>query len=218
MSCNKTKAGLNNMKKNALVLPSAILLSLSWVFLFVSCSRLPVFESYGTYDLIDTANNRIYLLSGSFRASQIYREPYARHGDRTLYAIPGVDPAEWLSENIWELGMPALFREASIEEPTLENFGTSIIRVKIMGDALDIEINRITDEQRIAQIIYDYTHGESVSPPLANERRLVRFESPQYPRIFYVLEYLVDIDGQRFLFNRWTGRCVVLTDQSLMIP
>jgi len=176
-----------------------------------------VFESYGVYDLINTADGRIYLLSGSFRASQIYGEPHARHGERNLYAIPGVDPAEWLSENIWELGMPALFRESSIDEPALENFGTDVIRVKMMGDALDTEINRITDGQRIAQIIHDYTHGESVSPPLADERRRVHFESPQYPGIFYVLEYLVDSSGQRYLFNRWTGHCVALSGQSLTI-
>ena len=208
---------MKNIKKTPIFASKLLLLLLLLIFSLSSCSRLPVFESYGIYDLIDTQNDRIYRLSGSFRASQIYREPYARHGDRTLYAIPGVDPAEWLSENIWELGMPALFRESSIEEPTLENFGTTIVRVKMMGDALDIEINRITDEQRIAQIIYDYTYGESVLTPLANERRLVHFESPQYPNIFYVLEYLVDSDGQRFLFNRWTGRCVVLTGQSLTI-
>ena len=203
------------MKKTApipiFILVLLLMLSLS------SCSRLPMFESYEIYDLKDTANDRIYRLSGSLRASQIYREPYARHGDRTLYAIPGVDPAEWLSENIWELGMPGLFRESSIEEPTLENFGATLVRVKMMGDALNLEINIISDEQRIAQIINDYTHGESVSPPLANERMLVHFESPQYPRIFYVLEYLVDGDGQRFLFNRWTGRCVALSGQSLTI-
>lgn len=190
-----------------------IILTLLLILFLYSCSNVPVFESDEFGNLIDRANDRLYLYSGShLRASTIIEEPFARYdGDRTLHEIPGVDPAEWLSDNIRDLGMPLLFRESSIEEPTLENFGTERIHVTQVGD-INTRIQMITDERHIQQIVDDYVHGESVNRPLDVDRRLLfYFESPDYPGIYYVLDFFIGTDGREYLFNRWKDRCVIVT-------
>ena len=190
-----------------------IIIPLLLLFL-ASCSNIPVFESDGHGNLTDRANNRVYIRSGNLIAAEIMPEPFARYdGGRTLHAIPGIDPAEWLSDNTVDLGMAAVFRESSVEEPALENFGTERIHVMELGDALDMRIFTITDARQIQQITDDFVHGENISRPFdLVSRRLLYFESPAYPGLYYVLEYLTDSDGQAYLSNTGRDRCVRLTN------
>ena len=182
------------------------------LFLF-SCSNLPYYENDELGNLIDAENDRLYLYSGSYlRAAEIVKTPYAEYDDyaskKTLHEIPGVDPAEWLSENIETTGLPLLFRESGIEEPVLENFGTEQIHITQTGD-INVRIGIIEGEE-IQMIIDDFVFGESLSRPFDIEYDyLLYFESPEYPGIYYVLNHFTSIDGQAYLFDRWTQRAVL---------
>ena len=192
------------MKKNFFIL---------FLILFLySCSNTPYFENDELGNLIDAENDRLYLYSGSYlRAAEIIHAPYARYDDygsiKTLHEIPGIDPAEWLSENIQEMGMPLLFRESSIEEPTLENFGATKIHVIQTGE-INMGIGWIEGEE-VQLIVDDFVHGQPVDRPFDIEHDyLLYFESPEYPGIHYVLNHITSGDGRAYLFDRWTKRTV----------
>ena len=196
------------MKKNFLFL---ILI----LFLY-SCSNLPFYENDELGNLIDAENDRLYLYSGSYlRAAEIIKTPYARYDDygtkRTLHEIPGIEPEKWLSENIETSGLPLLFRDSGIDEPTLENFGTSRILIIQSGES-NMQLDSIDDEQKIKTIVNDYLYGENITPPEdIQDIFLFYFESPDYPGIHYVLQYIIASDWQEYLLDRWTKRCVLLT-------
>jgi hypothetical protein len=195
------------MKK--LILISALIL-----FLY-SCSNAPFFENDELGNLIDAANDRLYLYCGSYlRAAEIIAGPYARYDDygtrRTLHEIPGADPEKWLSDNIKIMGLPLLFRESSVEEPALETFGAQRIHITEVGE-INMRVGLIEGEQ-VRLIIEDFVHGQPVNRPLNIEHDyLFYFESPDYPGIYYVLNHFTGSDGQAYLFDRWTKRCVLLT-------
>jgi len=187
-----------------------IILILFLILFLYSCSDTPYFENDELGNLIDAANDRLYLYSGSYlRAAEIVKSPYARYdGKETLHEIPGVDPNQWLSENIEKLGLPLLFRESSIAEPALEDFGAERIHITESGE-INIRVGLIEGEQ-VRLIVEDFAHGEAVSQPLDIEHDyLFYFESPEYPGIYFVLNHFTGGDGQAYLFDRWTKRTVI---------
>jgi hypothetical protein len=187
-----------------------ILVLLFLIIFLCSCTRLPYFESDEDDNLIDAENGRLYVYSGSYlRAAQIIREPYARYdGRETLHAIPGIDPSEWLSENIDKMGLPLLFRDSGIEKPELESFGTERIHVTQSGE-INIRVGLIEGE-RVQVVVDDFVHGDGVSPPVSIEHDyLLYFESPEYPGIYFVLNHFTGSDGQAYLYDRWTKRAVI---------
>jgi hypothetical protein len=195
-----------------------ISLILFLILFLYSCSGAPVFENDELGNLIDAENGRLYLYCGSYlRAAEIYDGAYARYDDyegkpkSTLHEIPGVDPAEWLSEDINKKGLPLLFRESGVAEPTLENFGTVKIHVRQPG-ASNFHIALIDDEEEVRSIVNAYLHGENINPPLEIETSLLfYFESPEYPGIYYVLSYYAAAgNGEDYLYDMWTKRCVLL--------
>ena len=203
------------MKKSIII--TAILLF--FILFICSCSSVPKFENDELGNLTDKANGRLYLYCGSYlRAAEIIENAYARYDNydgkykATLHEIPGADPAEWLSENINNLGLPLLFREASIDEPTLENFGAERIHITQTGE-INVRIGLIDEERQVQSIVRDYVHGENINPPENIETNLLLyFESPKYTGIYYVLNYFTDVRGEEYLFDRWTRRCVLLTE------
>jgi len=187
-----------------------IILFIFLIIFLYSCSSLPYFESDGDDNLIDAENGRLYIYSGSYlRAAEIIKSPYARYdGKATLHAIPGLNPEQWLSENIEKLGMPLLFRDSGIEEPSLENFGTERIHITEAGE-INMRVGLIEGEQ-VQTIVEDYAYGEHVSLPVNTEHDyLFYFESPEYPGIYYVLNHFTGSDGQAYLYDRWTKRAVI---------
>lgn len=195
-----------------------IILIFLFLLLFIySCSDAPKFEDDGLGNLIDAENDRFYLYCGSYlRAAEIMDESYARYDDggktATLHEIPGANPAQWLSENIKTMGLPLVFRESSIEEPTLENFGTERIHITQPGETTNVRIGLIDDEQQVQSIANDYLHGSNIKLPDDIELSLLfYFESPEYPGIYYVLNYFISGSGQEYLYDMWTKRCVLLS-------
>ena len=175
-----------------------------------SCSRVPYFENDELGNLIDAEHDRLYLYSGSYlRAAEIIKTPFARYdGGETLHEIPGVDPNQWLSENIEKMGLPLLFRESSIDEPVLEDFGTERIHVTETGE-VNMRVGLIEGGQ-VDLIVEDYAYGEPVSLPVyAEHDYLLYFESPVFPGIYFVLNHITGSDGQAYLFDRWTKRAVI---------
>ena len=187
-------------------------------------SRLPYFEYVEGGNLLDRANDRLYIFSGSYLRASTIGAPVARYNDygtmRRLHAIPGVDPEKWLSENIAEMGMPLLFRESSVPEPQLETFGTERVHIVEAGERM-MRIGLLLYGAVIQELVDDFVGGEAVSRPFSVARDyLLFFESPLYPGIYFVIEHLTCFGGNAYLSKRWppsrtvrTGVCLLGGDE-----
>jgi len=164
-----------------------------------------------TGNLIDDENGRYYIFcKGYLQAAAISPVIYAK-GDgkpnEKLYEVYGIDPSEWLSEDITK-GIAFLFREQSVEEPKLEDFETKKIYIVETGEK-DTPVGWIDDEEDIKTIVEDYLYNsETAYPDIITDYFNFNFESEKYSGIYYVLQYLVDERNNAYLYNRWTGRCV----------
>ncbi|MCL2097118.1 MAG: hypothetical protein FWH10_09505 [Oscillospiraceae bacterium] len=195
------------LKKISLLITAAI-----FAINIFSCGNYVKLKNDGeTGNLTDEENGLYYIYClGYLRAAEISAEVYAR-GDRgeRLHAIPGIEPSEWLSENIRDMGMPFLFRERSVEEPGLEDFETSTIYVTMSGE-ISVEIRRITDINIIETIINDFLNAPGVPPPdFISDSLTLNFASEKYRGIYYILEYISGHEDNYYIFDRWTGRCVL---------
>ena len=170
-----------------------------------------------TGNLIDEENDRYYIYCrGYLQAAAIKPEIYAK-GDRKekLYEVDGIDPSQWLSEDISNLKItPFLFREQSVEEPKFEDFETERIHVT-MAEEINYKIfvidggNNEEDIEIIEKIVNDYMYNEQVSlPEFITDSFNFYFESEKYKGIYYVLQYLIDEKNDAYLYDRWTKRCV----------
>lgn len=128
----------------------------------------------------------------------------------TLYAIPGLDPELWLTEDYTGIG--SLFVSSEITLPPLEEFGADTIHLCVQSKTV-WEFATVTDRALVDEVIRTFTEGESVPYPSTTpsvDLRL-KFSSPDYPSIYYNLIY-VDYGDARYLYDRSTRRCVEIGD------
>ena len=194
------------MKKMPIISAVVILIILS------SCGGgLKLKNDGSTGNLIDEENGLYYIYClGYLRAAEIRPQVYAV-GDQgeKLFALPDIDPRQWLSENIAAMGVPFLFREQSVDEPTLEGFETEVIYVT-MSEEITIQIKHITEKDVIDVIVGDFLYGEAVPlPEYITDSLTLNFGSEKYKGIYYILEYIMDHQGKYYIYDRWTGRCVL---------
>jgi len=181
--------------------------------ILVSCNNNALrFKNDGdTGNLIDDENGRYYIFcKGYLQAASIRPNVYAKVvGDpkEKLYEVYGIDPAEWLSEDITK-GIAFLFREQNVEEPKLDEFETEKIHI-VESKEISVAVGLIDDKEDIDKIVNDYLYNEETSyPDLVTDYFNFNFESEKYSGIYYVLQYLVDNKNNVYLYDRWTGRCV----------
>jgi len=186
----------------------AILLTALTLF---SCSDNTLkFKNDGTTgNLIDSENGRYYIYcKGYLQAAAIKPNIYAKgDGGEKLYEVDGIDPSEWLSENIKD-GIAFLFREQSVAEPKLEEFETERIHITI-SEEIALQVGLIDDAEDINKIVNDFLYNEEADyPGFVTDNFNFNFESEKYSGIYYVLQYLVDEKNNAYLYDRWTERCV----------
>ena len=197
--------------KRIIIVLILIISSLSSLLILTSCSDNALrFKNDGdTGNLIDEENGRYYIYcKGYLLAAAIKNEVYAK-GDRgeKLYEVDGIDPSEWLSEDI-SAGIAFLFREQHIDEPKFEEFETEKINVTQSGE-IEIQAGLITDKDEVDSIVNDYLNNKETDyPEYVTDYFNFYFESEKYKGIYYVLQYVVDEKNNTYLYDRWTGRCV----------
>lgn len=185
------------------------------IFLILpSCTGYSVIlkEDGFTGNLIDEENGLYYIFChGHLRAAEIESKAYGRVGSGRqrffLHEIPGLDPAKWLSENIATEGVPFVFREQSVEEPTLADFETEIIYITITGE-ITLQIGFTRDKNEIEAIVNDFLYGAEVpAPDFINPDLMLtlNFASQKYRGLYYILEYRVDHQGNNYLYCRWSN-------------
>jgi|GEM_PF-1447383 len=203
---------ISRKKLSAFILNIIIIsMIISITSVFMSCGNTLKFKNDGvTGNLIDETNGRYYIYcKGYLRAASILNGVYAK-GDRgeKLYEVDGLDPAEWLSEDITAFAAPFLFREQSVEEPVFADFETKIIHITITEE-ITLAVGAIQDKADIDIIANDFLNNEEVPvPEFITDVFTFNFESDKYKGIYYILEYYVDEKNDGYLYDRWTKRCV----------
>ena len=207
-----------NIKFLKFILP---LLILSVMLLVSSCDSAISLKSGENGTLIDEKNGRIYIdCSISLRAKSLSGENIYAKGPKNdrvdLYVINGLDPAEWLTEDIRE-GIPSVFRELNAipDEPSIEDFDSKIIMTQ--EEAVAIQIGIIDDKDIVSRYINELLANENVMLPSHDSldySYTLRFESDKYSGLQYLVQYYVDHSGKSYLYDRGTRKCVLLSSDS----
>ena len=193
----------------------AALFILAVVFFLSSCSSAISLKSGDGGSLIDEKNNRSYIdCSLSLRAVSIKTDVYAKgsRNDRvTLYEIVGLDPAEWLSEDI-TAGIPLVFREQTAVpvEPTIEDFDSVIYLTQT--EVLTLQIGIIEDKDVILGYISELLTNEEATLPSHDNldfNYTLNFASDKYPGLYYLVQYYADTSGKFYLYDRGMKKCVI---------
>ena len=190
----------------------AVLLVISLMFSVLSCSGSYTFTIDGEY-LVDSVNDRVYVVcSPSLRARSLATgREYARVDRHMRLFVIGdrddiLDPAEWLSEDISQ-GFAFVFREKSVEEPTLRTFEPYAINVT-ETEIATLHIFTIENLEHIEMFVNAILYGETVIGPAGRTHtHTLNFISKKYPWLQYVVQY-VEYNGRGYLHDRGLGRWV----------
>jgi hypothetical protein len=174
------------------------------LILLTSCSNV-VRITYKDGLYIDAANDIKYRnASVSYEPVSIGDE-YARFGKTTLYTIPGTEPTEWLTEKYEGIG--SVFYADNVTLPSLPEFGTVKIHVCVSG-LKTISIATIDDAAVISALIDALENGEQTEAKNPTESYYLKAASDSYPFLYYNIIYIKSADGQCYLYDRGTKRCV----------
>lgn len=180
---------------------SAILL---FTLLLTACSKL-VEIKYKDGLYIDSANGINYInASVSYEPVSVGAE-YAKFDKTTLYEIKNADPKQWLTEAYEGIG--SIFYSDTLTLPEIGEFGTDIIHI-CTSEILTMSIGDIEDADALSTLIAFLADGEQTEAPTDAERFYLKCGSSAYPFLYYNLMFIKSGDGNRYLYDRGTKRCV----------
>ena len=216
------------MKKRVTLILSLILA----MTVFCSCA-LNLNEKDG--NLVDSKNGITYLSAPiCFEPSRTETEVYAKCKSLKLelYPVTGQPTSDWLSE-LYE-GIGGLWYADTITLPTLETFGADKVYICI-EEVITTALGQITEKADIDALIDAFVSGEARDIPTSGKSYKLKFESEEYPGIYYNLLYILTsheeseldengnpiieiIDGEKveltkyvyghYIYDRSTRRCV----------
>lgn len=177
-----------------------------------SCSKALKFKSDDEGNLIDSKNNKYYILcSLSIRAASTRPDPYAKaEKGYKVYEIPNMDPSEWLSEKATD-AIPFVYREENIEEPELPDFEPVRIHIT-QTEETTVYLGFIEDKTAISMITNNLSSGDAtavdVSGLSVTDKFTLNFESEKYAGLYYCVQILYDESGKCYIYDRGKKNCV----------
>lgn len=160
---------------------------------FVSCT-MTLKEEDGK--LIDTKNGITYLAAPiCFEPSRTEDELYAKSSKSKLelYPVSGQSTSNYISELYGGIG--GLWYSDEITLPTLETFGANRVYICVEG-TITTALGQITDENDINFLINAITNGETCQVPTSGKSYKLKFESDDYPGIYYNLLYILNMTAE----------------------
>lgn len=136
-----------------------------------------------------------------------------------LYEIKGIDPLQWLTTEAGEV-----FYNKETPLPSLSDMKP--VALTVSSDRYtSIELGRLDDVEKVRALSDQVAMGELVQKPLRapSVKYTIRFESEEYPGIYYRLEYLEYAlpvmsggvsHGCYFLYDS-DSQCMVAVDKTL---
>ena len=193
----------------ALLLVAIILLS---VFLSSYLSVVHLRSEDGGITLIDVKKDVKYLLAPMCYEPIAYMtDVYAEYGDTEYHAVRDADPADFLCTidmNIFDL-----YYADTITLPDLTRFNASYTRVCRVGEIAIM--SHSIEKEGTEGIVKHFLTAETVDSSLISGVKTtlyLKFMSEDYNFMYYVITYYETNGGDRYLYDRTTGRCVALGD------
>ena len=207
------------------MLRSAVLLLLAVVCLS-SCSKHNKFDT-SSAGFVDKKTGVEYkAASWEYEpinvTDEIYAE-YKKEHDVEFYCLAGIDPQKFVSGT-----NGSLYYSSSVTLPTLKEMKVDFVDVY---DAEDTRVYNITDKAFIEKLVDTYTKGYNVynSISINNSSAFSRNHRFKFANselgIYYVLAYIEYAEafsytdengkhqeGNKLLYNRYTGKYVVVDD------
>ncbi|MBQ9116093.1 MAG: hypothetical protein IJY04_03630 [Clostridia bacterium] len=137
---------------------------------------------------------------------------YAKYGKTEYYMVRDASPEKYLCTI--DMGIYDLYYASGIKLPTLEEFAPNYTRVAKV-EAIAIQVGSI-DKENTENIVRYFLTSETVDSALISgvETTLyLKFMSEEYKFLYYNLVYYETKGGDRYLYDRTTGRCVDLGDE-----
>ena len=193
----------------ALLLVAIILLS---VFLSSYLSVVHLRSEDGGITLIDVKKDVKYLLAPMCYEPIAYMtDVYAEYGDTEYHAVRDADPADFLCTidmNIFDL-----YYADTITLPDLTRFNANYTRVCRVGEIAIM--SHSIEKEGTEGIVKHFLTAETVDSSLISGVKTtlyLKFMSEDYNFMYYVITYYETNGGDRYLYDRTTGRCVALGD------
>jgi len=196
---------MKKLAKNALA--SVLILS---AFFLQGCSNSLLKLTYEGDQFINKREKLYYNYAPAPYEPVGMGEAYAHCNspELTLYEITGMDPRNWLTEEIAG-SSTTVFYNADIKLPTLTELDPDKIFICV-GTEKIFSIATIDDKEAIDEIIRVFEEGEKAVWPLVNATQtyhLKFYSEKNAPAIYYNLIYGEFAEGN-FLYEEGTERCV----------
>ena len=193
----------------ALLLVAVIMLS---VFLSSYLGVVHLRSEDGGITLVDKRKDVKYLLAPMcYEPVAFMTDVYAKYGDMEYFAVRDADPSEYLCTT--EMNIFDLYYAEGITLPDLAHFKPNYTRV-CRVEEVAIMMHSINKEDTEA-IVKHFMISETVDSALIGSVETsysLKFMSDDYKFMYYVINYYKTKSGERYLYDRTTGRCVELGD------
>ena len=193
----------------ALLLVAIIMLS---VFLSSYLGVVHLRSEDGGITLVDKRKDVKYLLAPMcYEPVAFLTDVYAKYGDTEYFAVRDADPSEYLCTT--EMNIFDLYYAEGITLPDLARFKPNYTRV-CRVEEVAIMMHSINKEDTEA-IVKHFMISETVDSALIGSIETsysLKFMSDDYKFMYYVIIYYKTKTGERYLYDRTTGRCVELGD------
>lgn len=189
-----------DMKKIALSITLILIITL-----ICSCT-MELVEKDGK--LIDSKTGITYVSAPiCFEPSHTDEELFAKCKTLSieLYPVTGQSTELYIAEQYDGIG-GLWYAEGEVTLPTLEEFSAEKIYICVEG-LITTAIGQVTDPDDIAAIVDVFENGETCSVPNEGKSYKLKFESSEYPGIYYNLLYIIG-DETNYIYDRSTKRCV----------
>ncbi|HBL84777.1 MAG: hypothetical protein A2Y17_01695 [Clostridiales bacterium GWF2_38_85] len=213
---------MKKIKKIAILILLSVITTTT---MFTSCESIANFRKTDEGALWLKSNDTYYIpCSVSVKAYAI-GDLYGKVGDLELYEIQFEASDKFISEKENLLG--GVYRRSDVPEITLGNFNAVAAQIYVIGEQ-DIIVGEfpaapeylsesLTDDYEdgtpCTNAVVDAILGDNIAiiPAQVDEDTIfhIRLLSPDYPGLTYTVIFMMDINGDCFLYDRSTQKCVV---------
>ena len=187
---------------------------LATVLLLCSCSGR--FESDAAGQGYTDGKTGIFYkaMPSTFEAVSRESEPLGEFEDKkfdytlAFYVIPSLDAKLFLAD-----GNGFVYCAA---DPMPDFSGFSVNAALVCDeDAISVEVFRITDAEKLAALRALWAEGEQTELPMvkASQKRRIKMTSPDYPNLYYCVNFYSYEDGSAYLYDSESSRAVLCTEE-----
>jgi len=193
------------LKNTALKITAAVLAASA--LLLTSCGSTLKYKD-GKY--IHGKTNTAYIAAPLNYEPIEVGEEYAKFGESSICEVVGQDPTSWLAIGVEDI--PSLLYSDKIALPSLADFSADKISVYATQN-ISLLTGEVSDKAVIDAVVSHLANGENtVLPPSLSLVRELKFSSSAYAGIVYTVMYAETADGESYLYDRSSKKCVVCTD------